>query len=355
MKTKTRILAAVFLSVLPLCAYAQAPRMTTFNAAGHPKARGITFTIAYPPTWDAREGKRPHVVQMFVSPDPSEFLHVSVDDLENSDKTTHAAAVSKEGIKSLLPETAQLLTHTLTKLDGEVCAMCECIGKIERAGITLEERVLLFVVPHQGKVIVLWGAIAGLAGSSELPEKFLAAKPRFQGIAATLFLPEKWTKTPQDITTLDYSGFVDVEIGGLKLKLPKNLSSLAEENVSSPEVESLKKFTCVWETRSIIIKHFVFKKPNVIDPQAAASLTEEDLKKQSGFASTKREIDVDGVFGLVLDTRYDALGATAQQTVLFFSRDNELWEIHVFGVNEQQIKDLDEMKTKIFQSIKLKR
>lgn len=172
----------------------QTPKMTTFDASGHPKAGGLDFTLAYPVTWNAREGKRPHVVQMFVSPDPSEFLNLGVDDLKDSEKSTHDAALSIEGVKALLPENAQLITHTLTKLDGEVCAMCECISKIERAGIKIEERVILFILPHKTKIIILWGASAGLAGSSGLDEKFLAAKPRFQAIAATLFLSDKWSK-----------------------------------------------------------------------------------------------------------------------------------------------------------------
>jgi hypothetical protein len=194
MKTRTRILAAIFLSAAPLGVYGQTPKMTTFNAAGHPKAGGVKFTLAYPSDWTAREGKRPHVVQMLVSPDPSEFLNVGVHELRDSDKSTYEAVVSKDGVKALLPENAQLITHSLTKLDGEVSAMCECITKIERAGIAVEERVLLFVTPYQGKVIVLWGASAALEGKSGLAEKFLAAKPRFQSIAATLVLPDKWSK-----------------------------------------------------------------------------------------------------------------------------------------------------------------
>lgn len=175
-------------------AHGQTPKMATFDTSGHPKAGGLNFTLAYPVTWNAREGKRPHVVQMFVSPDPSEFLNLAVDDLQDSMKSTHDAAVSEEGVKAFLPENTQLLSHTLTQLDGEVCAMCECISKIERAGMKLEERVVLFILPYKNKIIILWGARAGLAGSLGADVKFLAAKARFQAIAATLFLADKWSK-----------------------------------------------------------------------------------------------------------------------------------------------------------------
>ncbi|RJP31871.1 MAG: hypothetical protein C4547_15005, partial [Phycisphaerales bacterium] len=42
-------------------------RRLTFSTKDHPKARGANFTIAYPSSWKAAEGERPHIVQKFVS------------------------------------------------------------------------------------------------------------------------------------------------------------------------------------------------------------------------------------------------------------------------------------------------
>lgn len=39
----------------------------TFNTEGHPKAKGVNLTLAYPKSWRADEGLRPNIVQKFVS------------------------------------------------------------------------------------------------------------------------------------------------------------------------------------------------------------------------------------------------------------------------------------------------
>jgi hypothetical protein len=39
----------------------------TFSTMGHPKAKGVVFTIAYPLSWAAKEGERPNIVQRFIS------------------------------------------------------------------------------------------------------------------------------------------------------------------------------------------------------------------------------------------------------------------------------------------------
>jgi hypothetical protein len=344
-----------FLAAAILQANCQTPRMATFSAANHPKAGGINFSLSYPSNWTAREGKRPHIVQMFVSPDPSEFFNVSVYDLENSDQSTYDAIVSKEGIKSLLPEGTEMISHSVTKLDGEVCGMVECVSNSERAGIKMEMRYIYFAVPIQGRVIILTGSIGGLVGSPDLAVKYAGAKPRLLSIAASLVLMDKWTNKATTVATINQPGFVDVASGGLSLKLPKELSALSEETTSGGEIESLKKFTCVSGTRSVIVKHFVFRKPLQIGPEAAADMLESDLRKEIGFSSTRKETNVDGAPGILLRTSWQKLGATASQTILLFSRDNELWEVHLFGVNDDLAKELEEMKSKVFQSIKFMR
>ena len=40
---------------------------SSYNTEGHPKAKGIGFTIEYPNSWRAVEGARPNIVQKFVS------------------------------------------------------------------------------------------------------------------------------------------------------------------------------------------------------------------------------------------------------------------------------------------------
>lgn len=194
MSRQFNICLAVLVATSVLHANAETPSTNKFNSDGHPKAMGIKFSLTYPSTWTAREGKRPHVVQMMVSPDPTETFMIVLKELGPFTKEEKAEILSKDAVMTFLPEGAQMLTHATTKLDGESCAMCEWLITTERAGIKIEQRSLIFILPYQEHLITLTGTTGGLAGSARLPEKFIAAKARFQIIAASLFLPEKWEK-----------------------------------------------------------------------------------------------------------------------------------------------------------------
>jgi hypothetical protein len=353
MKNLMRLVLACFAVWFPFHAYAQTGTTSVFSATNHPKAGGLDFSVSYPSSWTAREGKRPHIVQMFVAPDPSEFFTITVLDLDTNDQSGIDEIVSKDGMMALLPG-AKMVSHSVTKLDGEKCGMAECTFNSERAGIKMEMRSVYFAVPIKDKVIILAGSIGGPSGSPDLFTKYAGAKPRLLGIAASLVLLDKWNAKSAPISTVAPEGFVNVVAGGLDLLLPKELSSLSEENTAGGEIESLKKLTCVSGTRSIIIKHFVFRKTVQIDPQAAAKMTEDDLSKETGYTANRKTTTVDGLAGLLLDTKWQKLGARASQSILFFSKDNHLWEVHMFGVNDTDSDALAESKSKVFQSIKIR-
>lgn len=189
MNSPTLVRSTLFLLGVAF-ASGQTTSNSTFDSTGNAKSMGIKFTLAYPSTWTAREGKRPHVLQMFVAPNPGEMFTVTVDEAT----LTPSQLLTKEALTSLIPQGAAIVSHTTTKLDGEACSMCEWTLTSERAGISFEQRVLAFFVPFQGKVITLAGTVGGVAGKAELEDLYRKAKLRFQAIAATLYLPEKWAK-----------------------------------------------------------------------------------------------------------------------------------------------------------------
>lgn len=172
----------------------QTLQLKTFNALGHPKSGGLNFSIAYPSTWVSREGKRPHIVQMLVSPDPAVFFTIAVDELGGADQNLHSAILSKDGLQIILGENVKIMNFALSKLDGEPCAMAECASVLERAGIQIQQRLMMFILPHRDKYIVLSGVVAGLPNGTDVQDNFQRAKPRFQAIASTLVLPDKWLK-----------------------------------------------------------------------------------------------------------------------------------------------------------------
>lgn len=147
--------------------------------------------------------------------------------------------------------------------------------------------------------------------------------------------------------------FVRLNKGGVIIEVPPELSTLSAERDSGGEIKLLEKYTAVHETRSIIIKHFVFESPRRVSPREAADMTEGDIRTQQGYSANRSETSVSGLPALLLDARYDGMGQKVEQSILYFSQGNELWEIHLFGVNDGNEDDLKAMKNKVYRSIKV--
>jgi DNA-directed RNA polymerase subunit RPC12/RpoP len=146
--------------------------------------------------------------------------------------------------------------------------------------------------------------------------------------------------------------YVTINVGGIVLEVPKELSSLTVQRESVGEMKLLEKHTAVWSTRSILIKHFEFLPPRKVMPSEAADLTEEDIKSQQGYRASRKVVEVAATQGVILDAEYQGMGQKVAQSIIYFSRNHELWEIHLFGVNDNNPSELKEMKSKVFASIR---
>lgn len=150
-----------------------------------------------------------------------------------------------------------------------------------------------------------------------------------------------------------YTDFVQISKSGLTMRVPKELSSLTEERNSGGDIQSLKTHTSVFTTRSFIIKHFIFRAPLTVSPNEAADMTEADIKSQPGYRATRRSITVSEIEGIILDAQYQGKGQKVEQSILYFSRGHELWEIHLFGVNNENPTALRRMTDRVFTSIEI--
>jgi hypothetical protein len=150
-----------------------------------------------------------------------------------------------------------------------------------------------------------------------------------------------------------YTDFIKITKGGLTMRVPKELSSLTAERSSGGQVQSLEKYTIVSTTRSFMIKHFIFKAPLTVSPSEAADMTEADIKSQPDYRATRRSFKVSGIEGIVLDAQYSLMGQKVEQSVLYFSSGDELWEIYLLGVNDAHPTALSKMKERVFTSIEI--
>ena len=167
-------------------------------------------------------------------------------------------------------------------------------------------------------------------------------------IIALLLLPQN-----SSAQTAAYSQFTLHKKAGLSISLPKELSRLSEKK-HSYEMGTLETYTAVHETRSVLIKHFRVSPDMKFTPAQSADVQEKDIKNQPRYSSSRKKVSINGINGLVLVMKYEPMAGTkVSQTILYFEKGNEMWEVQIFGVKEPNAASLEAMRTKIFKSVKI--
>lgn len=172
-----------------------------WNSTGHDKAKGIRMKISYPRTWKAVEGSRPNIVQKFASDSGrgTEMVIVMAralpkpydSDLTESEKQEF---VSRDVAKEFVPDGGRLVSHKITKVDGEVCAMMESELVSERVGLKIGQKMLTFIIPRKGVLLMVQCSTGGDASSGfdAINKHYEEVKPLFLLISSSCVLTEKW-------------------------------------------------------------------------------------------------------------------------------------------------------------------
>jgi hypothetical protein len=169
-----------------------------FSTKGHPKSKGAVFTIKYPPSWEAKEGDRPNVVQKFVGKANGGIATAMIitKSIPSNVRFTQAdvrAAVSPEGLKDFLPEGAKLLKVKTTKIEGESAGLIEYSMRMERAGAEADFQYLTLIF-FQGRTMVsMQFSIGALSSDSgDLPSRFEEFRPIFNLMMNNIVFDDKW-------------------------------------------------------------------------------------------------------------------------------------------------------------------
>lgn len=207
---KTRITVAALISLWAFCATAGTKEdfylfrngeTLVWDSTGHEKAKGIRMKISYPRTWKAAEGSRPNIAQKFVSDAGRGMEMVGVQtmalpkpydrDLTQKEKQE---MVSRDMVKDYIPDGGRLVSHKVTKIDGEVCAMIEYELVTERIGLKLGQKLLTFIIPRKGVVLMIQCTTGGDASSGfdAINKHYEEVKPLFLIISSSCVLTEKW-------------------------------------------------------------------------------------------------------------------------------------------------------------------
>lgn len=168
----------------------------TYRTDGHTKSNGINLTIKYPNNWDRKEGKRPHIVQKFISPDHRAYAMIVIQDLGLPAETTISqeeitAFFEPSELKTMVPDGMQLVDAQKTKIKGLPAGILEYKANMQHIGISVDQQVLSLIFIDKKSMIQLQFAVGGPRGvdTSRLMQQY---KPLFMQIANTVVLPDKW-------------------------------------------------------------------------------------------------------------------------------------------------------------------
>lgn len=179
----------------------QKKSLKTWHSKGHRKAKGIKMKISYPAKWEAKEHTRPNILHKFVGYSASGVDLVTLTTktlpspynriLTRPEKTE---LLAKDSAKDMLPVGATLLSHKITKIDGEMCAMAEFLYTTERVGGKFGQKGLVFIIPRPGTLLLVnCATIAGIEGGfSGLNNQYAKLKNLFLSIGSSCVFVDKW-------------------------------------------------------------------------------------------------------------------------------------------------------------------
>lgn len=172
----------------------------TYRTKGHPKAKGVDFSVSFPASWSKREGERPNVIQVF----QNNFGHgpimgmLMVKNLPLPQGYKPTKSELKEffqptELKSLVPDSGTFVDAKTIALEGAPAGMLISDQVMQRLDITLPMRMIQFITIEGRSMIFIQFLISKMPGSKEsLDELQRQYLPAFRLIANTFVLNDKY-------------------------------------------------------------------------------------------------------------------------------------------------------------------
>jgi len=172
----------------------------TFRTEGHPKAKGVDFSISVPVSWSKREGNRPNVIQVFQSssrqapiicilmvkeiPLPAGYIPTK-DELKEF--------FQPDDLKGMVPDGGNFVTGQEMVLDGVPAGMLVYDITKQRLDLTISMRMIQFVMIHKNSMIFIQFLLSGPPDTektvAQLQVQFL---PTFRSIVNTFVLNDHY-------------------------------------------------------------------------------------------------------------------------------------------------------------------
>ncbi len=177
-----------------------AAEKSTFSTFNHPKAHDLNISIQYPSLWEAKEGRRPHIVQKFTGSSTGHLVPgcmIIIQELPSIGKIfldgQMAEEIFPEGVKDYIPTNAVYIDGGTTKIDAEPGAWVKYYFEQEISGANVGMYSLQYMLFYEGSMFALQCSVVGSASEKLiLEDAFTSYLPVFQNIGYSILIPDKW-------------------------------------------------------------------------------------------------------------------------------------------------------------------
>jgi len=168
----------------------------TFRTRGHPKSMGLDFQIEVPKSWRGKEGKRPHVLQLFTSRNGHgvDAVTLLVLDLPNQNHRPYSNKdldefFSEKSIRQYVPDGATLVMSMPVVLDRQKGALLVYDQQMTRVDKTMMVRSASFITVYQNRMVFIQCMITTVPGTpQDLSARYAVMEPLFKLIANSFVL-----------------------------------------------------------------------------------------------------------------------------------------------------------------------
>lgn len=169
-----------------------------FSSKGNEKAKGINFHLYLPQSWLAKEGKRPNIVQKFVSQNGHGLamimvLVLTIPDVDNVTEAEIKELAQSEEIKDMLPKGSQFINGGFIKIDN----LPGIYQEYKFLQTQIDNEVLMhtinYNVYYKNKMISIQGSVGSTKNDENNTDSvFLKYKELFKLIAGSLVVQSQW-------------------------------------------------------------------------------------------------------------------------------------------------------------------
>ncbi len=171
----------------------------TFDTASRDKSKGLDLTLRYPMSWEAKEGRRPNIVQVFVSKNGrgEESIVFGVKEISLSDGQLYDSSelFSDESIQDMLPPYSTFVSANRINLDGQPGCVVEFDTQQQTAVGDIVSINTQYITYYDGKLIYILCSLSALGPErDQLNERHKKYAQLFKLIANSLVIRNQYKK-----------------------------------------------------------------------------------------------------------------------------------------------------------------